>query len=115
MEHFTLAALRQLRARTGERYHEFLRAPSMSVGVYELAADAEDPQQPHSEDELYYVVAGHATLLVGAEEVPVKTGALVFVPAQVVHRFHDITEALTVLVFFAPAENSQRGQHAAEA
>lgn len=109
MEHFTLAALRQLRAQIGEPYHEFLRVSSMSAGVYELAVGAEDPQQPHSEDELYYVVAGRGALLVGDEEVPAEAGLLIFVPAQVVHRFHDIAEALTVLVFFAPAEFSQTG------
>jgi mannose-6-phosphate isomerase-like protein (cupin superfamily) len=108
MLHITLAdALRQ-RAETGDLYHEFLRVPAMSVGVYELAVGASDPQEPHTEGELYYVVAGRAALLVGEEDVPVAAGSLVYVPANVVHRFHDITEALSVLVFFAPAEYSQR-------
>ncbi len=108
MRHFTLAGVRQQRAQSGGLYHEFLRVPAMSAGMYELAVGAEDPQQPHTEDELYYVVAGRASLLVDTEDVPVKTGAMVFVPAGVAHRFHDITEALSVLVFFAPAEYSQR-------
>jgi hypothetical protein len=30
-----------------------------------------------------------------------------FVPAAAEHRFHDITEELTALVFFAPAEGSR--------
>jgi hypothetical protein len=30
---------------------------------------------------------------------------VLFVAAEVEHRFHEITEELTVLVFFAPAES----------
>jgi hypothetical protein len=30
-----------------------------------------------------------------------------FVPAREEHRFHDITEDLAVLVFFAPAEGTR--------
>ena len=37
-------------------YLEFLRVPDLSVGLYRLAAGAADPQLPHSEDEVYYVV-----------------------------------------------------------
>ena len=32
-------------------------------------------------------------------------GSVIFVQAGVEHRFHDITEELLVLVFFAPAES----------
>jgi mannose-6-phosphate isomerase-like protein (cupin superfamily) len=76
----------------------------MSAGLYELPAGGVDAQQPHTEDELYYIVSGKATLLVGEQDVPVATGSMIFVPARVVHRFHTITEALSILVFFAPAE-----------
>jgi len=34
----------------------------------------------------------------------VRQGTLVFVAADVEHRFYDIEEELTLLVFFAPAE-----------
>lgn len=108
MRHLTVTDARREREQTGDLYHEFLRVPTMSAGLYELAAGAEDPQQPHTEDELYYVVAGRATLLVETNDIPVEAGSMVFVPAGVVHRFHDITEALSVLVFFAPAEYSQQ-------
>jgi quercetin dioxygenase-like cupin family protein len=35
---------------------------------------------------------------------PVKAGSILFVPAHSQHRFRDITEDLSTLVFFAPAE-----------
>jgi len=92
------------RAEAGKLYQEFLRVPAMSAGVYVLAAGATDPQKPHHEDELYYVVRGRAKVWVASEEQVVKTGSVIFVPAEAEHRFFDIAEELEVLVVFAPAE-----------
>lgn len=114
MQAFTISHLSTLHEQSGQLYHEFLRVPAMSAGLYQLAAGTSDPQQPHTEDELYYVVQGRARLLVGEEDTPVEASSLVFVPANVEHRFHTITEDLTVLVFFAPAEYSQRSPQSQE-
>lgn len=108
MQQFTVSEIRRQRAQGNSPYQEFLCVPTMSAGVYELAIGEEDKQQPHTEDELYYIVSGKATLLVGDDDVPVEAGSLVYVPARVVHRFHSLTEALTILVFFAPAEYTYR-------
>ena len=78
----------------------------MSVGVYVLPASATDRQSPHKEDELYYVVRGKAHMKIGSENQAVAEGSIIFVGAGVEHRFYDITEELTVLVFFAPAEST---------
>jgi mannose-6-phosphate isomerase-like protein (cupin superfamily) len=104
MERFSLADVQHLRADRGAPYYEFLHVPAMSAGVYELGVGEVDTQQPHTEDELYYVVSGKATLLVGETDQLVEAGSMVYVAAHVIHRFHTITEALTILVFFAPAE-----------
>lgn len=101
---YDLPAVSAERAQSGKLYREFLRIPALSAGVYVLAAGATDPQKPHKEDELYYVVRGRAKMLVSSEEQIVKTGTVIFVPANVEHRFFDISEELEVLVFFAPAE-----------
>jgi quercetin dioxygenase-like cupin family protein len=93
---------------SGKLYLEFLRVPSLSVGVYTLPAGSRDPQQPHTEDEVYYVTHGKASIRVGDEDRAVTVGSVIFVAASVVHFFHDITEELTVLVFFAPAEYANR-------
>ncbi len=107
MNAFTVSDLIAAREQTGELYHEFLRVPTISAGVYQLAAGATDPQEPHTEDEVYYIVQGQAQIQVAVEHIPVKAGSIVFVAANVDHRFHSITEDLTVLVFFAPAEYSR--------
>lgn len=89
----------------GERpYLEFLRHPSLSLGLYVLPAGSVDPQQPHNEDEVYYIVSGQGQIDVGDETQPVQPGSIVFVAAYIPHKFHSITEALKILVFFAPAE-----------
>jgi mannose-6-phosphate isomerase-like protein (cupin superfamily) len=111
MTAFELSDLRATRASSGRPYHEFIRTHDLSVGIYELPAGGVDPQGPHTEDEVYQVVAGRATLTVGDEETPVGPGSIVFVPADVVHRFHDIGEDLVAIVFFGPAEYTHRVDH----
>jgi mannose-6-phosphate isomerase-like protein (cupin superfamily) len=87
-----------------ELYTEFLRVPSMSAGIYRLVAGSSDPQRPHNEDEVYYVISGKGKLRAGDEIQEVRSGSIAFVPARETHRFEDIEEDLEVLVFFAPAE-----------
>ncbi len=108
MESYELADVMVEQHESGKLYHEFLRVPALSMGVYTLPAGTEDLQQPHSEDEVYYVTHGRATIRVGDEDQPVIPGSIVYVPAHVEHRFHNITEDLTVLVFFAPAEYTNK-------
>jgi mannose-6-phosphate isomerase-like protein (cupin superfamily) len=108
MEAFEIEELRLRLQATNQRYLEFLRVPALSVGVYHLFAGMPDPQQPHTEDEVYYVISGQAVIRVGAEDRAVEAGSVIYVAANVEHRFHTITEDLTVLVFFAPAEYSQQ-------
>jgi len=92
------------RSEKGKRYLEFLRIPAMSAGVYLLPNGATDPQKPHHEDEMYYVVRGRARMQIGSEHADVRPGSVIFVEAELEHRFYDILEELEVLVFFAPAE-----------
>jgi mannose-6-phosphate isomerase-like protein (cupin superfamily) len=99
-----ISKLSQQLQQLGKLYLEFLRVPSMSAGLYVLAPQATDPQKPHNQDELYYVVRGRARLRVGSEDREVTTGSVIFVAAREEHRFHDVREELVVLVFFAPAE-----------
>jgi mannose-6-phosphate isomerase-like protein (cupin superfamily) len=100
-----LPAVSAEQARAGKLYVEFLRIPALSVGVYVLPAGGSDLQKPHKQDEVYHVVRGSARMRVGREEQAVKAGSVIFVAAEVEHRFFDICEELEVLVFFAPAES----------
>jgi len=111
MDAFELEALLAARAASGRPFHEFLRSHDLSVGLYVLPAGATDHQSPHTEDEVYYVVSGRARITVGDEDRAVSGGSIVFVAADVPHRFHDIAEELVLLVAFGPAEYTHRVDH----
>jgi mannose-6-phosphate isomerase-like protein (cupin superfamily) len=78
------------------------------MGVYVLPAGGTDPQLPHTEDEVYYVVSGKAQIKVADEDRAVQAGSIVYVAKNMEHRFHAIEEELTILVFFAPAEYANK-------
>jgi mannose-6-phosphate isomerase-like protein (cupin superfamily) len=92
--------------RSGKTWLEFLRVRALSMGVYTLAAGADDLQKPHAEDEIYYVVTGQAVLRIADDDRVVEPGTIAYVPAGISHHFHTITRELTALVFFAPAEGT---------
>jgi quercetin dioxygenase-like cupin family protein len=99
-----LQEIEEQRTESGKPYREFLRVPAMSAGLYVLPAGGKDRQKPHREDEIYYVLRGRARFEAGSEDREVSAGSVIFVAAEVGHRFYDITEELAVLVLFAPAE-----------
>jgi mannose-6-phosphate isomerase-like protein (cupin superfamily) len=108
MQAFELAQLISQRESSNKLYLEFLKVPDLSLGLYVLPAGGTDPQSPHTEDEVYYVVSGKAKIQVANEEREVQAGSIVYVAQNIAHRFHSIEEELTVLVFFAPAEYSNK-------
>ncbi len=103
MEYFELSRLEAEREVKREMYLQFLSEKWLSMGLYKLKAGEVNPQKPHTEDEVYYVVHGKAVIQVGTEKQAVKPGSIIYVAAGVDHRFSDIQEDLEVLVFFAPA------------
>lgn len=104
MQAFELQQLVSERQASNKLYLEFLKVPDLSMGLYVLPAGGEDPQSPHTEDEVYYVIGGRAHVRVAGEDRVVQPGSVVYVPKNVEHKFHSIEEELTLLVFFAPAE-----------
>ena len=107
MDAFELADLAAQQLASGRPYLEFISVPDLSVGLYVLRAGEPDRQRPHTEDEVYYVVSGAAHVSVGDEDRAVGPGSIVFVATGVPHRFHEITEDLTLFVAFGPAEGSR--------
>lgn len=106
MEAFEIKDLAVRREQAGHLYLEFLRVPALSAGLYVLPAGGADPQSPHTEDEVYYIVSGRGLITVEGKDREVKSGSVIYVKANDRHNFHTITEELQILVFFAPAEYS---------
>src|SRR5262245_56981587 len=104
MQAFELADLRSRQGAGGRVSHEFMRVPALSAGLYVLPAGGVDPQKPHTEDEVYHVIAGRGRFTCEGQTIDVQAGTSIYVAAGDEHRFHDIAEELAILVFFAPAE-----------
>jgi len=104
MKSFGLQDLLSQHEATGKLWMEFLRVPALSAGIYRLTAGSLDPQKPHSEDEIYYVISGSGSFTCDGQTIDAVAGDIMYVAAHAEHSFHDITDALTILVIFAPAE-----------
>ena len=101
-----MAALAQAR----HDFAEIFRSPggSLSLTVARWPAGTTDDQTPHTEDEVYHVIAGRAVLVVAEERRPVAAGSVAFVAAGVDHRFVEIEEDLETLVIWSPARHVNR-------
>lgn len=106
MQHLQNAARYSQPDERGVHWAEHLRVPALSVGTYSVPAGGVDIQKPHTEDEIYVVMSGRATLQAGGQRVRATAGSTFYVAANEPHRFVDIDEDLTVLVIFAPPEYS---------
>lgn len=106
LQSFLSGELLETNAGSGKRYTEFLRVPDMSAGIYALPAGAEDLQNPHNQDEIYYVLNGRSKFVCDDETINVEPGSFIYVAKHAVHRFFDIEEDLEIIVIFAPEERS---------
>jgi mannose-6-phosphate isomerase-like protein (cupin superfamily) len=89
---------------------EHLRVVDLSVGTYSIPAGGADGQSPHTEDEIYVIRQGRATLETDEGSEEVGPGSVVYVPANESHRFVDVAEDFAALVLFAPSEYSRAGE-----
>ena len=103
-EAYQLDQLQKQLISSGKSYLPFLNRNTLKTGLYVLEGGAEDKQQPHELDEVYYIISGKANLRVEDDVFPVTTGSVVFVKAGAFHKFEGITEELQTLVFFSQAQ-----------
>ena len=89
-----------------ERYAIALEHGSLEVGVY--APRGEDPQSPHTRDEVYVVVHGRGLFRRGDALAPFGPGDLLFVPAGETHRFERFSEDFAAWVIFYGPEGGER-------
>lgn len=101
--HVDIDEVRAQRAEHGRPWQEFIRVPDLFAGLYEIPAGGEDTQSPHAADEVYYILSGRATAVVEDDRFDVGPGSVLYVAKDKEHRFVDITDDLSVLVFFATA------------
>jgi mannose-6-phosphate isomerase-like protein (cupin superfamily) len=98
-------SLTQLPGPAGERYVELFKHGTLTVELY--APRGDDPQEPHTRDEVYVVVQGSGHFRNGETRHRFAPGDLLFVPAGVVHRFEEFTDDLAVWVLFYGPEGGE--------
>ncbi len=96
-----LPVVEKLRS-AGGGYEVVHTSPGLELGVYVLVAPEPDRQQPHEDDEIYFVLEGSGVLEVEGKRVPVREGSAVFVEAGADHRF-TAYEQLALFVVFTRA------------
>ena len=90
--------LRKLPGKSGERFIAAFRHGTLEVELY--APRGNDPQQPHSRDEVYLVAAGRGEFVVEDKRHRFEPGDFLFVAAGVPHRFEKFSDDLAVWVLF---------------
>ncbi len=98
--------LLEAQQKAGQPYHEFLRVPSLSCGIYRLARGATDLQGAHDEDEVYHVLEGRGRVRIGGSDYTVGPGSVIYVAATSEHSFFEVEEEMALLVFFATGTHS---------
>ena len=101
---WNIDTLKPLIGKDGHQYHTFFENAAMLVEYLEYPAGHIDPQQPHEWDELYYIISGQSEFTADGVTRSIKAGDNIFVAAHIVHKFHNITEDLSVIVFFSKQE-----------
>jgi len=98
-------ALAKIPTPDGKRFVRIFAHGTLEVEFY--APRGEDPQKPHTRDEIYVVVTGRGTFVNGEERHPFGPGDFLFVPAGVVHRFEAFSDDLALWVFFYGPEGGE--------
>lgn len=100
-----LTGLDQLPGANGQRYVELFRHGSLVVELY--APRGNDPQLPHSRDEIYVIASGSGRFLRNGKDVTFGTGDVLFVAAGEEHRFVEFTDDFATWVFFYGPEGGE--------
>jgi mannose-6-phosphate isomerase-like protein (cupin superfamily) len=80
---------------------------SLAVELYSPVG--QDPQKPHTRDEVYFVTRGKGFFFDGEQRHSIEAGSFIFVPAGQVHRFEDFSSDLVVWVVFYGPEGGEKG------
>ncbi len=85
----------------GAPFVTMMAGGTMSVEVF--APKGEDLQQPHTQDELYFIQHGTGELVINGQRFDAAAGEAFFVSAGVQHRFENFSHNfVTWVVFYGP-------------
>ena len=85
----------------GAPFATVMAGVTMSVEVF--APNGADSQQPHAQDELYFVHSGTGEMVINGQRFAAAAGDAFFVAAGVEHRFENFSDSfVTWVVFYGP-------------
>lgn len=87
-------------AKSDTYFHTFLNKENLAVGILRLGPGGNDTQEPHENDEVYYVVKGDGFLEINGKDYPVSEGMSYYVAKKIPHKFHENKKELVVMYFF---------------
>ena len=101
-ERFTVETALDLVENSDDKaYGVLLERGTLELGYYK--PDGIDPQQPHTQDEIYIIQSGSGFFVLGDQRQPFETGEALFVPAGETHRFEDFSDDFAAwVVFYGP-------------
>ena len=89
----------------GAPFATVMAGGSMRLEVFAPGSntDGRDRQQPHSQDELYFVQGGDGEIIINDQRFAARAGDAFFVAAGVAHRFENFSkDFVTWVVFYGP-------------
>lgn len=105
-DRFTVEKALQLVAMADDKvYGILLENGSMELGFYK--PEGHDPQEPHTQDEIYIIQSGSGYFVNDGNRSPFEPGEALFVPAGVVHRFEKFTDDFAAWVIFYGPEGGE--------
>ena len=81
----------------GGYFIDFVTTKDIEAGIICLHPGEKDLQEPHSVDEIYYVIEGFAYIEIEGRSKAIKERDIIFIPAKSRHRFHGNNQDLVVL------------------
>lgn len=87
--------------RNGNNYfHTFINRETLAAGVLVLQPGEEDTQEPHQNDEVYFILQGDGFLRIKEKDFPVSKNKIYFVRKNIEHYFHGNSKELVAMYFF---------------
>jgi mannose-6-phosphate isomerase-like protein (cupin superfamily) len=86
----------------GAPFVTMMAGGTMSMEVF--APKGTDLQQPHAQDELYFIHSGSGQIIINGQRFDAASGDAFFVAAGVEHRFENFSDDfVTWVVFYGPS------------
>ena len=89
----------------GAPFATVMTGGTMSVEVF--APNGADSQQPHAQDELYFVHSGTGEMVINGQRFDAAAGDAFFVAAGVAHGFENFSEDFVTWVVFYGSQGGQ--------